>query len=224
MNTINTSLTQLLKTRHLCVLLFLSIVCPLAAQGQFTTEGSVNLNIKSDFDDQQAPWPGRNGQNLTFSKIDLAFEEVLWLDSIKYCFLTLTLFEERPIDEQPIENLAFYFEQYTESLSGLGLKREGDETFKDPLLYHQYSDSLGDYTQALFLCDDFKVKASDSLMLNITTIGGVPTQSQAFFFNFERPIAMPLEELCAAEKANIKWLKNWLKHNPESKDWVIRRL
>lgn len=223
-NIIITLLNQNFKMKHLFVLVFLAIIGTSRAQLELATNGSAILNTDVELTFQHVPWLDGEGQTMTFSSIELSIQEADWLDSTVHCFLTLTLFEERPVEDKPIENIAFYFEQYTESLIGVGLKCEGDETFKDPLLYRHYSDSLGDYTQALFLYDDFKVKASDSLMLNMTTIGGVPTQSQAYIFHYQQSVTMPeMNTLCKEAQATEKWLKAWLKRHPEFQDHLVRR-
>ena len=160
------------------------------------------------------------------NEVQLEFKNAQWLDSANYCFLSLTLFEERTAPEEPsieiIEDIQLVWDQYTASINGLKLMFDGKTL--EPLVYHHYSDALGDYKQALFLCDDFDAHSTDSLIVEISTIAGNPRQSQAFFFHYQQSVTMPeMNTFCKEAQATEKWLKAWLKRHPEFQDHLVRR-
>lgn len=170
--------------------------------------------------------PALNGEPMLETEIHLEFQNALWLDSTEHCFLSLTLFEERTAPEAPsietIEDIQLVLDQYTESVHGLKLISESKTL--EPLVYHHYSDSLGDYKQALFLCDDFDAQATDSLKVEISSIAGHPRQSQAFFFHYQQSVMMPEKNaLCNKAQATKKWFKAWLKKHPEFQGHLVRR-
>lgn len=156
-------------------------------------------------------------------EVQLEFKHAQWLDSANYCFLSLTLFEERTAPEEiSIGDIQLFLDQYTEVISGM--KLIFDNKTLEPLIYHQYADSLGDYKQALFLCDDFDAQATDSLEVVISSIAGHPRQSQAFFYHYQQSVMMPEEStLCNEARATEKWFKAWLKKHPEFHDYLVRR-
>lgn len=159
-------------------------------------------------------------------QVQLEFKNAQWLDSLNYCFLSLTLFEERTTPEEQgietIEDIQLILNQYTESI--IGVKLLFDDISLEPLVYHHYADSLGDYKQALFLCDDFYAHSADSLIVEISTIAGRPRQSQAYFFHYQQSVTMPeMNTLCKEAQATEKWLKAWLKRHPEFQDHLVRR-
>jgi hypothetical protein len=167
--------------------------------------------------------PALNGEPMLETEIHLEFQNAQWLDSANYCFLSLTLFEERTAPEEiSIGEIQLFLDQYTEVISGMKLIFNNKTL--EPLIYHQYADSLGDYKQALFLCDDFDAQATDSLEVEISSIAGHPRQSQAFFYHYQQSVIMPEESnLCNEARATEKWFKAWLKKHPEFHDYVVRR-
>jgi hypothetical protein len=165
---------------------------------------------------------GLDASLLLQTEVQLEFKNALWLDSSEHCFLSLVLFQENKEEEEVIEDLQLHWDQYTEVIHGVKLKFE--EEFMDPLIYHHYSDSLGSYMQALFLCDDFDAAPSDSLTLDIATMSGYARQSQAFFFNTTKAIPMPeMDETCSSSPTNRRWLKAWLKVHPEMRGSLVRQ-
>lgn len=164
-----------------------------------------------------------HGDSLLQYKVQLEFKNAQWLDSANYCFLSLTLFEERTAPEEiSIGEIQLFLDQYTEVISGMKLIFNNKTL--DPLIYHQYADSLGDYKQALFLCDDFDAQATDSLEVVISSIAGHPRQSQAFFYHYQQSVIMPEQStLCNETRATEKWFKAWLKKHPEFQDYLVRR-
>lgn len=156
-------------------------------------------------------------------EVQLEYKNAQWLDSANYCFLSLTLFEERTAPEElSIEDIQLILDQYKEVISGM--KLIFDSKPLEPLVYHHYSDSLGDYKQALFLCNDFDARSTDSLIVEISSIAGRSHQSQAFFYHYQQSVTMPeMNTLCKEAQATEKWLKAWLKKHPEFQDHLVRR-
>lgn len=164
-----------------------------------------------------------HGDSLLQYKVQLEYKNAQWLDSANYCFLSLTLFEERTAPEElSIEDIQLILDQYKEVISGM--KLIFDSKPLEPLVYHHYSDSLGDYKQALFLCNDFDARSTDSLIVEISSIAGRSHQSQAFFYHYQQSVTMPeMNTLCKEAQATEKWLKAWLKKHPEFQDHLVRR-
>lgn len=188
------------KRLWLLLIFFLAVLQSVSAQRGYTLDGS----------------------RLFQTEVTLEFDRALWLDSTEHCFLSLVLFQENKEEEEVIEDLQLHWDQYTEVIHGVKLKFE--EEFMDPMIYHHYSDSLGSYMQALFLCDDFDAAPSDSLTLNIATVSGYARQSQAFFFNTTKAIPMPeMDEACSSSSTNRRWLKAWLKIHPEMRSSLVRQ-
>lgn len=193
--------SSLTKAPWLLFIFFLTALQSISAQSGYTLDGS----------------------RLFQTEVTLEFDRALWLDSTEHCFLSLVLFQENKEEEEMIKELQFNWDKYTEVIQGIKLKFE--EAFMDPLIYHHYSDSLGDYMQALFLCDDFKPRDADSLTAEITSVAGYARQSQAFFFHHQRELKMPEVDLeCAALRADRAWLRKWLKSHPELHDHLVRGL